>query len=380
LKKSNFVSWCGTVSFNWQENIMKRFYVIAVAAALAAFLSNQSWSHGSQGGGGGGGAGGAGGAGGTGAAGSAGTAGTAGTAGAGANQVGTPGTAGAPGSATAGAGINANTQAGRAGANAQFNSNISQTPFFADPSVRSQLQLNNRQFNQLNTAYQRAFANYNRGLTRLNTDTAATQRQNTQLDTNRAAADAAARRNAAAAARARATTGSNRATDAATQQRLAAMRELEDRFRTDFDTALDGTFTDAEMRQRFNQLNLQFQGIGAFDNPVVQQQMNLTAQQRQQLAALQGEWRREMMNLQRNRRGDLTQEQFNELRMQFANRLQGVLTPEQQQLWTEMLGQPFDFPLTAFFPPTVGTPNDQRGARPAVPRSATQTPQSPAVR
>ena len=54
------------------------------------------------------------------------------------------------GNAGANAGVGAN-----AGANAQrgFNNGMRQTPWFSNPNIRQQLQLNDDQFNQLNKGY-----------------------------------------------------------------------------------------------------------------------------------------------------------------------------------------------------------------------------------
>jgi hypothetical protein len=334
-----------------------------------------------------------------------------------------------------------------ANANAQQNQNfngINQNPFFANPEVRSQLRMNNRQFDQLNSAYQRAFQRYDRSLRGLGTGSAAAQRQQrlqndgtNNVGTGSAAAQRAQRLSnagannrgldvanrdrrttetnaapaipgvettvpnpagnnpigAADATRADDTqspTGANPGTSPIDQQRLAQQQLLEDQFRNDFNSSLETTFTDPAMRQRFNQLNTQFQGIGAFNDPMIQRQLNLTAQQRQQLATLSGQWRRDMMNLQRSSRNNLTQEQFNALRTRYATRLNTVLTPEQQQMWTQMLGEPFDFPFTDFFPQsnprTISNSFEPQavqatGDRSVAPQNrAAQSPQTPAVR
>jgi hypothetical protein len=294
-------------------------------------------------------------------------------------------------------------------ANAPFNPNfngINQSPFFADPGVRSQLQLNNRQFNQLNAAYQRAFQRYAQGLA--GPDSAAVRRQARRSGAG-ATGTAATNRGTGASNRgvgpsntpigtnpnangATATAGLNPSDTVAQQQQqqhLARLRQLQNQFFTDFNPALDATFTDPALRQRFNQLNWQFLGVGAFNDPMIQQQLNLTAQQRQQLAALNGAWRRELMNLQRSSRNNLTQDQLNMLRAQFMNRVNAVLTPQQQQTWTSLVGQPYDFPVSSFFPagPTnsrdnlgldAQTGNQTQGTDAAARRnsSATQTPQT----
>jgi hypothetical protein len=43
-------------------------------------------------------------------------------------------------------------------------------------------------------------------------------------------------------------------------------------------------------------------------------------------------------------------EQFLAMQQQYQQQTQQVLTPQQWQSWSEMIGQQYDFPQTAFFP------------------------------
>jgi Spy/CpxP family protein refolding chaperone len=159
-------------------------------------------------------------------------------------------------------------------------------------------------------------------------------------------------------------TGTANGIASATQQAASGQGTLqtqqanEQGVNTHFDNALSSTFTDPAMRQRFNQLNLQYQGVGAFADPTVQQQLNLTPQQRQQIGQLTGEWRRDFAALQGGARGNLTQQQLDELRMQFTERLSTVLTPAQLQVWEQMIGEQYNFPYTAYL--NSGSRNDVR--------------------
>jgi hypothetical protein len=102
------------------------------------------------------------------------------------------------------------------------------------------------------------------------------------------------------------------------------------------------------MRQRFNQLNWQYQGVGAFSDPTLQQQLNLTPEQRQQIGQMTGDWRRDFAALQGGARGNLTQQQLDELRMQFNERMSTILTPTQLQMWERLIGEQYNFPYTAY--------------------------------
>jgi hypothetical protein len=295
---------------------MKRFMTSTLAAVVAAGVAATAWSQAGQAGGSGG-AGGAGGVGASGTAGAGGTAGTpsaAGTAGA-AGQAGTPGAVPA-GTAGSGVGTAANPNGqgnvGAAGAVGRakigqnrlsagvgFNNNgISQTPFFMDPGARQQLNLNDSQFNALNRSYQDAFRRYNDNLRGLN----------------------------------------NNLTE---QQRMQQMQQFEAQFRNDFGRTVDTTFTDPRFRTRFDQLNRQFMGFNAFNDPAIQTQLNLTPQQRQQLRRLAADWRRQLQA--GGGSAGFTQEQWNQMTSQYWDQLNSVLTPQQQQAWSQATGERFSF-------------------------------------
>ncbi len=388
---------------------MKRFFVVALAVTLTACMGNLSLSQsGGTGGGGASGTGGASGAGGAGAPGGASVPGAAGAAGAGGTSGSQIGTAGNPidgsgvGTQTApitgsGVGRAPNPAIGNptAGANAGNNAwdagGINPNPFFADPGVQQQLQMNNTQYNQLNRAYQRALQRYNRNITGLNT--AGGQTSAATGATNRANSDAlrreqlrspaydnqAANRNRipgtdSTASDGTITTGNNTATNPAAQNsatlggpnpsanatggvRSERLAEFRRQFDTEFNNSLDSTFTDPAIRDRYNQLNYQYQGFGAFDDPTVQSRLNLSNQQRQQVANLNSQWRQELMNIQNDGRGNLSQQEFNALRSRFMSQLESVLSPAQMQQWMQLVGQSYDFPYSAYVPSPVTNPS-----------------------
>ena len=286
---------------------MTRFFTFAVATTLAVGVGATAWSQGAQSGGGG-----------TSdnSAGASGTAGTAGAAGA-ANAQATDGTstAGQAGTGQLQNGTNAPgqrqfQQAQRPGFN--FNG-PSRTPWFNDQGARQQLNMNDQQFNQLNASYQDAWNRYNQGTTNL---------------------------------------GNN----LNEQQRMQQMQQMEAQFNQQFGQNLDTTFTDPQHRQRFNQLNNQFYGYNTFNNPTVRQQLNITPQQQRQLQRMSAAWRLQMQRLQRagNDNPKLTQQQFAELQQRNMQQINSVLTPEQQQNWSQLTGQPHNFPAGAYFGSPAG--------------------------
>lgn len=375
---------------------MKPFFTIAVAGALAACVGTHAWSQGGQSGGGGT-SGAAGASGSTGTSGTAGTsgtsattgtAGTAGTSGSagttagttGTSTTGAAGTSGAAGTAgtsgTAGATGKVGVGQTQAGANvsgqvdtsAQLNRNrsgMNQTPFFADPRVRQELRLTDQQFNALNRAHQNALRslNQNQTVTGQGTGTAASQRARnlqefqTRQNTN---------------------VGGTAGTDTAAQQRAARLQEFQNRFNLDNQT-VDATLTDPALRQRFNQLNWQFRGLSAFLDPTIQRQLNLTSEQQRHLMRLNTEFRRDFNQLLRTARTDPTlEQQVLDLRSQFLTQANALLTPEQQQLWAQLTGQPFQFSGQVFLPTTNATGSVQVGAqqRAADQSGTSQAPQT----
>jgi hypothetical protein len=293
---------------------MKRLLTFTVAAAVAAGFSNSAWSQGGQGGGT------------SGTAGASGTSGTAGTSGAG----GTAGVTGTPGSAAGAQGTAAGqTQIGAGQAQVgvgargqgQFSASpgnfdpINPTPFFNDAGARQQLNMNNNQFNQLSRAYQNAYTRYSQGVTGLN-------RNLTE------------------------------------QQRMQQMQQLRARFNQDFDTSLNTTFSDPQVRSRFNQLNWQFMGPSAFNDPRVRQQLNLTPDQRQQLGRLARAWHQQLAGarpLDPNNPSSMNDQQWIAFRTQYRNQLGTILTPAQQQVYQQLVGQPYDFPVNVYLPPAPTT-------------------------
>jgi hypothetical protein len=340
---------------------MKRFFTFAVATILAAGVTATTvWSQSSGGGGGSGsaGAGASGSAGtstGTGASGTAGTAtsttgtatGTTGTAtgtttgaatGTGtatgttattpAGTVGAGGTTNVTGAQTnpalrgaAAATGRANTGAGFNGANARTNmsqntfNGISPTPFFTDPGVGRQLNLNANQTNALNRAYQTAYFRYNQALKNLNPNLTP-------------------------------------------EQRDFQLQQLQAQFNQDLSGTLNTTFTDPQLLGRYNQLNTQFMGFNAFNNPRIRQQLNLTPDQTRQIRTLANNWRQQLQQFRRGAGNDLSNvdmSQWNQMWQQYATQLNAVLTPDQQQLWTRLVGQPYTFSPNVYLQSQFGT-------------------------
>ena len=185
---------------------------------------------------------------------------------------------------------------------------IDQTPWFSNPMVRQQLQLNENQFNQLNQGYTQSWSRYNQGLTGL---------------------DKSLAENA----------------------RLQRQQELSGSFNKDFSKSIDDVFTDKAARQRYNQMDWQYRGYGAFNDPTVQQQLKLNDEQRQKFNQYNNEWNQQMGTWQREFGNDRegVNSKFSIARKEWQNRIDSTLTPDQRTMWRDMSGKPFDFPADVYF-------------------------------
>jgi hypothetical protein len=88
---------------------------------------------------------------------------------------------------------------------------------------------------------------------------------------------------------------------------------------------------------------LSFNGLIALGNPTVRRQLNLSPDQIRQLRILSRSWRQQLQQLSRRTRlnvNSVDPAQWNQLQQLYASQLNGVLTPDQQQQWAQLTGQP----------------------------------------
>jgi hypothetical protein len=190
-----------------------------------------------------------------------------------------------------------------------------QSPWYSDPSVRQELQLTDAQYNQLNQSYERAWTRYNQ--------------ERNLID--------------------------NKLTPEQRQQREG---ELRAGFQKEYMPTVDSTFRDQTARQRYNQLYYQYQGYDAFQDPAVQKQLNLTAEQQQQLNQYGTAWNQKFNTWRSeypNNR-EAVARQFREARRAENKRIHDTLTPAQRKQWNEMIGKPYEFQSDVYFAgPTTTT-------------------------
>jgi len=190
---------------------------------------------------------------------------------------------------------------------------VGQTPWFSNQSIRQQINLNDEQFNRLNKSYGESYSRYQQGVTGLGTNLTP-------------------------------------------EQRSQRMQGLQHDFNKTFSTSTNDIITDPQARTRYNQLYLQYRGYDAFSDPMVQEKLNLTDQQRQQFNRYQQDWNQSVGDLNRTYVNDRegTTKRFNEMRQREQERMQGVLTDQQRQTWRQMTGDPYNFQADVYFQGSAG--------------------------
>jgi hypothetical protein len=175
------------------------------------------------------------------------------------------------------------------------------SPWFADPAVRQNLNINEKQFGTLNQMWSDSYRRYRLALG--------------NVDTLKDA------------------------------ERIERMRELSGNAITDFQRSSNQVLS-PEQLQRFNQLYLQYRLYDAFTDPQVQQQLRLTDQQRARFRELGQRYNQQLIDAYKNAHTDRTGavRQFETLQQQNSNQIGTVLNPQQQQQWRAMTGAPFMFP------------------------------------
>jgi hypothetical protein len=129
------------------------------------------------------------------------------------------------------------------------------------------------------------------------------------------------------------------------QQRAARLREFRQKYNNDFMQSSNDIFNKDQMN-RYRQLNLQYQGVNSFYDPTVQKGLSLTDQQRQKLDALStwdADQRRAYMGLARTDPA-AAKRLYGTYTKDLENRVNTLLTAEQQKTWQMMQGEAYRFP------------------------------------
>jgi hypothetical protein len=125
-------------------------------------------------------------------------------------------------------------------------------------------------------------------------------------------------------------------------QRLSEYRS---RFDDEFNRSTSDVFRNDAQRNRFNELRLQYQGYGAFNNPRLQSELNLNDTQIRQLQELNRDWDTNINDLRSTYASDRegATSRFNDFNASARTRFEGILTDQQREQFNQMTGEPFDF-------------------------------------
>jgi hypothetical protein len=199
-----------------------------------------------------------------------------------------------------------------------------ESPWFDNDNLRRELELDDDQVERLNDAYGSTWK-------RLRENQGARSDNNGQSrnDTQSNATDRLA--------------NSGRGLDE--NQGSTRLNEYRDRFDDEFNRSTSDVFRNRQQQERFNQLRLQHQGYGAFNNPALQRQMNLNDTQIRQLQDLNREWDTQMDEFRNSYANDRegTTNRYNDFNRSSRTRFEGILNDQQRQQYNQMTGNQFDF-------------------------------------
>ena len=178
---------------------------------------------------------------------------------------------------------------------------VSATPWFAIPTVRQQLQLNAIQYQQLYDGYVDASTRYNDAVAAIPASMAIAERAG----------------------------------------QLQALQEV---FNSEFNTTLDATVTSPELRQNFNALSAQYQNLPATNAPAIQPTLSLTPEQHRRLSLMAFQWNQLAAKLRERvaANQEVAPEEVSKLNSEAEEQIATTLTPEQQSIWPQLVGQYYD--------------------------------------
>jgi hypothetical protein len=185
---------------------------------------------------------------------------------------------------------------------------ITPTPWFGDKAVQLQLRLSSNQIGGINKAYSDNLSTYNNNVKQL------------EKNLNE-------------------------------QQRAQKLQDFQTSFNQNVSRSVDTFLSDPKQRERYNQLYLQYQGHNAFNDPTLQQRLNLSNEQRQQIAQYGQEWNKQMGVYHQTYQADPqgTTDRFNALNQQTNDRFNSVLNEQQRLIWRQVNGEAYNFPPNVYF-------------------------------
>jgi hypothetical protein len=223
---------------------------------------------------------------------------------------------GAPQGGTQGAGAQqgqpgavGNAQTPATGTSANGNGGITQNPWHS--GMQQQFNFTPQQTQQLNSAYSNQYNRYQQQVAALPNNLSADERQ----------------------------------------QRLNSLRQD---FYNNYNNATASVFSSPDQRSRYNQVFLQYRGYNAFEDPNVQQKLNLTNAQKQQLTQFDQNWNAQMdaIRAQYKTNPNAARQAFDRLQQESQQNLSTVLSPSQMGQWRQVIGNPYSFEASQYMQTT----------------------------
>jgi hypothetical protein len=185
-----------------------------------------------------------------------------------------------------------------------------QIPWFKDPDLLAHVHVNKRQYSRLEADYNRLWTRYDAALRALDAELAEDARR-------------------------------------------ARIAEIEREFDDSFTRSLDSVITDERDRRRYEQLYRQYQGYGIFRDSALREQLNLSSDQLEQLLRYDRAWNEEVAEIRAAFAKDRpsAMRKLKHARHRMEKQIASTLSPEQQVVWKELIGEPYEFSPSVYFPP-----------------------------
>lgn len=140
--------------------------------------------------------------------------------------------------------------------------------------------------------------------------------------------------------------------DLSPAERRQRERDITAQFHNRMDTALEETLADEAARARYQQLHLQYHGVGAMSEPSVQKRLKLTVAQKEKFHAAHRQWEDALAKFFQDYpdNAKAATQKFEKARLEASKNFRETLTDAQKKTWQQYTGRPFEFPSDAYLP------------------------------
>ncbi len=185
-----------------------------------------------------------------------------------------------------------------------------QIPWFKDPDLLAHVNVNKRQYSRLEADYNRSWNRYDAALRALDAELVEDARR-------------------------------------------ARIAEIEKEFDDSFTRSLDSVITSERDRKRYEQLYRQYQGYGVFRDSALREQLNLSSAQLEQLLRYDRAWNEEAAEIREAFSKDRpsAMRKLKHARHRMEDQIASTLSQEQLAVWKDLIGEPYEFSPSVYFPP-----------------------------